>query len=245
MIIEYNQKIITQKKPINIKGKIKAWVIDIDNNSKKSQIIHEEDLFSYKKNLNPTSYIYDLANTAVNTAIDLRYKYVSLSTAYDSPSKTDTLFNEIGRVVPTSITKVNNKITIDSTFGVNDANTLVANITAFTDKKNFTLSDKTGLQVGDRVRFFTPNNATGEERKITYISPSSNAITIDKDLSENPSTSTANNFKQMISRIHLVYGSTATLSLNTGSGASIAQLLSTKLSTQNIYTRHEIEFLGS
>lgn len=226
-----------------INGKFKAWIFD--HEIKKIKKIHEENLGTWQKNLNPNAYIYALAETALTSGADLRYKYVALSSYYDEPQKTDTLLNELGRVAPISITRVNNKITIDATFGTSEANTLKANITTVTDRKNFILSSKTGLLVGDRVKIILPNNPQGEQRKISFISSSSNAITINKEVSENPSISASNNFNQMISRVHLIYGSTATLSSNSGEGCSIAKLLETKNSTQTLYTRHEITFGGS
>lgn len=226
------------KNEIKIKGLIQAW--SCENNI--FTAIHQKDYFEYKKNLQPNSYLDDLLNTAVNTAADLRYKYVALSTKFDVPNKTDTIENEIGRVIPISITKVSNKIIVESKFDLSDANTLFTSISAFSDKSHLTLTSASGLAVNDGCLINLPSGLK-EERKITAISGSN--ITLDRDLSENPSTSTAENFKQMICRIHLIYGSTSTLSLNTGFGASIASLKTTKKSTQSIYTRHEIEFLGS
>jgi len=226
------------KNEIKIKGLIQAWICG--NNI--FTAIHKKDYFDYKKNLQPNSYLDDLLNTAVNTAADLRYKYVALSTKFDVPNKTDTIENEIGRVVPISITKVSNKIIVESKFDLSDANTLFTSISAFSDKSHLTLTSASGLAVNDGCLINLPSGLK-EERKITAISGSN--ITLDRDLSENPSTSTSENFKQMICRIHLIYGSTSTLSLNTGFGASIASLKTTKRSTQSIYTRHEIEFLGS
>lgn len=226
------------KNEIKIKGLIKAWIIE----NCVSTAIHKKDYFDYKKNLQPNSYLDDLLNTAVNTPTDLRYKYVALSTKFDVPNKTDTIQNEIGRVVPISITKVSNKIIVESKFDLLDANTLFTNISAFSDKSHLTLTSASGLAVNDGCLINLPSGLK-EERKIAAISGFN--ITLDRDLSENPSISTSENFKQMICRIHLVYGSTSTLSLNTGFGASIASLKTTKRSTQSIYTRHEIEFLGS
>lgn len=226
------------KNEIKIKGLIQAWICE--NNV--FTAIHKKDYFDYQKNLQPNSYLDDLLNTAVNTAADLRYKYVALSTKFDVPNKTDTIENEIGRVVPISITKVSNKIIVESKFDLSDANTLFTGISVVTDRSHLTLLSTSGLAVNDGCLINLPSGLK-EERKITAISGSN--ITLDRDLSENPSTSTSENFKQMICRIHLIYGSTSTLSLNTGFGASIASLKTTKRSTQSIYTRHEIEFLGS
>ena len=241
MILEYTPKIIKQKSQNFIKGKIRAWIFD--HETEKSEMIHIQDYLSYQKNLNPNSYLYDLASTAVTTSPDMVYKYAALSTNYDIPDKTSSLSLEIARVVITPV-RTNNKIVVESVFGMADGNTLQTSITAFSTRKNLTLTTKTGLMVGDACQIALPSGAKNE-RKITYINPSTNDIELDKELSEDPSTATSGNFRQMISRIHLVYGSLATLSLNTGFGASIAQLRTTKSSTQSIFARHEIEFLGS
>lgn len=230
-MIEINNK-------IGIKGLIKAWICD--NGIYKP--IHENTCLSYKKNLQPNGYITDIVNSALYSPVDLRFKYVALSTKFDTPVKTDTLVNEIGRVVASSITKVGNKIIVESTFATTDANTLTTSITAFSDRQTLTLTSVTGLQVNDGVQITLPNGAK-EERKITAISTLT--ITLDKVLSADPSTSTTGNIKQLICRIHLVYGTSSTLTLNSGYGASIASLKTTKTSTQTITTRHELEFLGS
>lgn len=223
---------------IGIKGLIKAWVSENGIYTP----IHDNTYMSYKKNLQPNGYITDIVNSALYSTVDLRFKYVSLSTKFDTPAKTDTLVNEIGRVVPSSITKVGNKIIVESTFSGTDANTLTTSITAFSDRQTLTLSSVTGLQVNDGVQITLPNGAK-EERKITAISTLT--ITLDKVLSTDPSIVTTGNIKQLICRIHLVYGTSSTLTLNSGYGASIASLKTTKASTQTITTRHELEFLGS
>lgn len=223
---------------IGIKGLIKAWACENGIYTP----IHENTYMSYKKNLQPNGYITDIVNSALYSPVDLRFKYVALSTKFDTPAKTDTLLNEIGRVVPSSITKVGNKIIVESTFAITDANTLTTSITAFSDRQTLTLTSVTGLQVNDGVQITLPNGAK-EERRITAISTLT--ITLDKVLSTDPSIVTTGNIKQLICRIHLVYGTSSTLTLNSGYGASIASLKLTKSSTQIIYTRHELEFLGS
>ena len=223
---------------IGIKGLIKAWICENGIYTP----IHEKNYLSYKKNLQPNGYITDIVNSALYSPVDLRFKHVALSTKFDTPTKSDTLVNEIGRVVPSSITKVGNKIIVESTFSGTDANTLTTSITAFSDRQTLTLSSVTGLQVNDGVQITLPNGAK-EERKITAISTLT--ITLDKVLSADPSIVTTGNIKQLICRIHLVYGTSSTLTLNSGYGASIASLNLTKTSTQIIYTRHELEFLGS
>jgi len=223
---------------IGIKGLIKAWACENGIYTP----IHENTYMSYKKNLQPNGYITDIVNSALYSPVDLRFKYVALSTKFDTPAKTDTLLNEIGRVVPSSITKVGNKIIVESTFATTDANTLTTSITAFSDRQTLTLTSITGLQINDNIQITLPNKAK-EERKITAISTLT--ITLDKVLSADPSIVTTGNIKQLICRIHLVYGTSSTLTLNSGYGASIASLKLTKSSTQIIYTRHELEFLGS
>jgi hypothetical protein len=75
------------------------------------------------------------------------------------------------------------------------------------------------------------NNSTGE-------------IIVNQECNNTPLTGT-NFCQQMISRLCLAYGASATGTLNTGSAASLAKMITTKSSTQTIYTRHEIEVIGA
>ena len=221
-----------------VRGKIQAWLVD--NNSGIAKTIHIKDYLSYKKNLTPNQYLYDLASLGVGDTPDMELKYVGLSTAYDPPERTSTLVMEKARNVPTSVTRVNNKLIVEAKFE-SDVFTLFPNITGVTSTTVFTVDDATGLAVGQRIAVQLPGVARPEQRKITNIS--TNTITVHFPFSVAPEIGT-DNCMQMFSRLHLVYGASATSSLNSGSGASIAQILTTKLSTQTIYTRHEIEYLA-
>lgn len=222
------------KQKYKINGIIQAWKI----NHKTGIIlpIFVKDFLSYKKNLAPTQYLEDIASLATGQTPDLEFKYVAVSTAYDPPTKSTTLELEKGRVVPTSINRVGARIIVESTFGISDANTASTTINTVTSNKIFTLTSATGFNIGDRVIIGTAK----EERKISNLSGST--VTLDKDLKVTPSNGTTVN--QALSRLHLVYGSGATLTLNSGYGVSIAQLISTKDSTETILTRHEIEYIG-
>jgi hypothetical protein len=223
---------------MQILGKIQAWEIDnlkeVDNVKK----ISIDDSLSYKKNLTPNQYAEDLINTAMGINSDLQFKYVALSTAYDPPQKTDNLILEVARVVPVSINKIGKKIIIESKFD-NTVFTKSVNITAVTDKKTFTISSPLGFVVGDRIQVKIGNE--WQQRKLINITGS--IFTVNEDFTVLPSVGT-NNCQQMASRLHLVYG-VSTLALNSGKAVSLAQLIAYKPSTSDIYTRHEIEILGS
>jgi hypothetical protein len=217
----------------NIHGLIQAWKINHKTNI--CTPIFTKDFHSYKKNLAPTQYLEDIAKMATGTSFDGEFKYVAVSTAFDPPTKLTSLELEKGRVEPTSVTRVGAKIIVEAEFGISDANTASTTIDSVISNKIVTIADATGFNIGDRVIIGTAK----EERKITNLGVT---ITLDKDLKITPSNGTT--FKQALSRLHLVYGSGATLSLNSGYGASIAQLISTKTSTETIVTRHEIEYIG-
>ena len=219
-----------------LKGKIQAWQI---SKTYKISEIFVKDHFSYKKNLTPNQYLTDLASISKGLTVDMEIKYVALSTAYDPPNKQTVLELEIARVVPLSISQVNNKLIIEGKFD-NTFFTKQTNITAVTDKKIFTVTSSTGLSVGDRIQ--VKINSNWEQRKIVNIA--GNIITVHENFTSLPTAGT-DNVQQMISRLHLIYGSGATLAINTGKACSLAQLVTYKPSTADIYTRHEIEFLGS
>jgi hypothetical protein len=218
-----------------IKGKIQAWLINEDDSTK---AIFVKDYFSYKKNLTPNQYLIDLANISRGITTDLQIKYIALSTAYDPPNRQTILENEFTRVEPLSFNQVNNKLIIEAKFDTSFTKSV--SITSVTNKKIFTVSSNSGFLVGDRIQ--VKINNTWEQKKLVNIS--SNTFTVHEDFSSLPFTGT-DNCQQMISRLHLIYGSGATLSLNSGKACSLAQLIAYKPSTKPIFTRHEIEFLGA
>ena len=221
-----------------LRGKIQAWLISNQNDNE----VHEvfvRDFLSYKKNLTPNAYLADLASLSRGLTVDMEIKYIALSTAYDPPNKQSTLELEIARIVPLSINQVNNKLIIEGKFD-NTFFTKSTNIVSATDKKIFTVTSTAGLSIGDRFQVKISSN--WEQRKIVNIA--SNVITVHENFTSIPTAGT-DNAQQMISRLHLVYGSGATLSLNTGKACSLAQMITYKPSTFDAYTRHEIEFLGS
>lgn len=221
-----------------IKGKIQAW--SIDNNTNQVEELFVKDYLSYKKNLTPNQYLNDLASIGRGITTDMQIKYIALSTAYDPPNRTTSLELECARVAPISaITQINNKLVIEAKFD-NTIFTKSVNITAITDKKTFTVNSSAGFTINDRIQIKI--GVIWYQRKLTNIS--GNIFTINEELPTNPTTGT-DNCQQMISRLHLVYGSGATLSLNTGKACSLAQLIAYKSSTKDIYTRHEIEYLGA
>lgn len=229
-------KVLEEEK--KIKGKIQAW--SINNKTNEVNTLFVKDYFSYKKNLTPNQYLNDLASLGKGITVDMQIKYIALSTAYDPPTKITSLELECGRVAPlTTISQVNNKLIIEAKFD-NTVFTKSVNITAITNKKIFTVSSASGFVVGDRIQIKI--GVIWYQRKLTNIS--GNIFTIHEDLPSLPTIGT-NNCQQMVSRLHLIYGSGATLSLNTGKACSLAQLITYKSSTQDIYTRHELEYLGS
>lgn len=232
------------KKDIEIRGLIQAWKMDTITGL--ILPIHVQEFKSFKKNLVPSCYREDIAKNAVGTSADIEIKYTELSTNYDPPTRNDggTLVLGIGRVAPT-ITRTNNRILIESTFSITDANTLGADgtvtVSAVTSTTVFTLTSVTGLAVNDRCKLKLSAAGNREEhRKITNIS--GNIVTVDKALPVSPTI--GDKFYQEISQVILAYGGSATLTLNTGSAASMASLVATKESTEILLTRHEMEFLG-
>lgn len=219
-------------------GRIQAW---IQNESGLVKPIHVKDSKSFKKNLTPNNYLYDQATQAMGATPDLKFKYISLSTAYDPPAKDTGLQLEFARIaITTNISQVGNKIIVLGTFGSSFA-TVQKNITSVSSTTVFVVNNTTGLQVGDRIQIQLTNGQK-EEKKITDITGTT--ITIHSPVSGTIATGT-NYCKQMVSRLYLIYGADATLSNGTGSPVSSAQLISVKLSTDTIYTRHEIEFTGA
>jgi hypothetical protein len=230
-------KPIIQKPKIH--GKVQAWLID--THTKEYQLISNQDYFSYKKNLTPLAYLEDIAGLNDNESIDLEFKYVALSTAGAPPTESTGLELEKFREAYTTRTKIGNKIIVEGTFDETTATeaTLIGTVTS---KKIFEIDDRTGFAEGDSV-LVGPEE---EERIIDTLTPGSGTtaeIILNKDLKTLPVL--GQDFLQQIGRIHLVYGASATATLNSGSGASIAQLKTVKLSTKILYTRHEIEYLGS
>jgi len=226
------------KSKFKIKGKIQSWLIS-ENNEIKTLFVR--DYLSYKSNLTPNEYLNDIASLGKGLTPNLELKYIALSTAYDPPQKTTGLELELLRVEPLeTITQINNKLVIEAKFET--GSTAKGEIASVTDLKTFTLSSATGFNIGDRIAVKVTGITTKEERKIT--NKSGNIITVHQDFSALPETG-VDKCLQMISRLHLVYGASATGTVNTGSPASLAQLITAKLSTDTIYTRHEIEYIGS
>lgn len=220
----------------HVKGKIQSWSIDNINN--KIEKISVDDYLSYKKNLTPNIYTNDLASSANGISTDLQIKYIALSTAYDPPSKTDGLIFEVGRVTPlVPIQQINNKLIIEAKFD-NTIFTEQKIISSDLSKKKFTVNNSTNLNVGDRIQIQI--NGVWEQRKIVDID--NRDITVNEFFSDFPLSGML--VQQMVSRLHLVYGSGATATLNSGKACSLAQLIAYKPSTNDLYTRHEIEFLG-
>lgn len=225
---------------IKTKGLIQAWIID--NHSSFVEEIHVKDFGNYKKNLTPDEPLNDLCNAFMGTATDFEIKYIALSTAFDPPSKSSPLELELARVEPFSaITKIGKKLVIEAQFN-NTVTTQIKNIATSISTTQFTVNNTTGLNIGDRIAVKVAGNSNLEERKISNIS--STTITVSQAFSGLPVVG-SNYCKQMISRLHLVYGASATSALNSGKTLSIATLKTTKTSTQTLYTRHEIEFLST
>lgn len=224
------------KKNIKIFGKIQAWKV-LENNTIKQ--IHVNDYKNFKKNKTPFQALIDTASMWRGITVDAEIKYIALSSAYDPPNNNTVPILEIGRVEPLEpITQINNKLIIEAKFD-SDTYTRETTLASVIDKKTFTVSDTTGFNIGDRIKI---SNSV-DQRKIVDIDSESNLIYLNEDLTSLPTVGLK--LQQMISRLHLVYGSDATLSLNTGSLLSVATLTDTKSSTEDLYTRHEIEFLGS
>lgn len=228
------------KNQIGVNGKIKAYLVDDLTNEAKE--VHVKDYYDYKKNLTPDSFLNDVIAALNGTSTDFEIKYISLSTAYDPPSKTTGLELEIARVVPSSdILVLNKKVIIEAQFG-SSVTTQIKNITTSISTTQFTVNNTTGLSIGDRIACKVAGNTNFEERKISNIA--STTITVHQAFSGLPVVG-SNYCKQMISRLNLVYGASATSSLNSGKALSIATLKTTKVSTQTLYTRHEIELLST
>lgn len=225
---------------IKTKGLIQAWMIDHELDIVEE--IHVKDCGKYKKNLTPDDPLDDLCHAFMGTATDFEIKYIALSTAFDAPSKSTGLELEIARVEPFSaITKIGKKLVIEAQFG-SSVVTQIKNIASSISTTQFTVNNATGLGVGDRIAVKVAGNTNFEEREISNID--STTITVSQAFSGLPVVG-SNYCKQMISRLHLVYGASATSSLNSGKAVSIATLKTTKTSTQTLYTRHEIEFLST
>lgn len=219
-------------------GRIQAW---IEHQSGAIKPIHVKDSGEFKKNLTPNNYLYDQATQAMGSTPDLKFKYISLSTAYDPPAKDTGLELEFARIaITTNVSQVANKIIITGAFGSSFA-TVKKNITSVTSTTVFVVNNTTGLQVGDRIQIQLTNGQK-EEKKITDIT--GNTITIYSPVSGTIAIGT-NYCKQMVGRLYLIYGATATGTNGTGSPVSSAQLISVKETTDTIYTRHEVEFTGA
>src|SRR5574343_677055 len=143
------------KKDFEIRGLIQAWKINTLSNL--ILPIHIQEFKSFKKNLVPVCYREDIAKNAVGTSADIQIKYTELSTNYYPPTRNEggALVLGIGRIAPT-ITRTNNRILVESTFSITDANTLGADdtvtVSAVTSTTVFTLPSVTGLAVNDRCK---------------------------------------------------------------------------------------------
>jgi hypothetical protein len=224
------------KSKIKTSGKIQAWLIDENEQSEK---VFVQDYFSYKKNLTPDEYLSDMASLGRGLTPDMEIKYVALSGFYDPPGKLTPLEGELFRVAPTSITQVNKTIIVEALFD-QTLFTKKAEIVSVTDKKTVVVASNTGFSVGERVTCKV--NGAWEERRLDNISGTT--FTFHANFSDLP-TIGVDNCRQMISRLHLIYGSGATLSVNTGKAVSLAQLKTEKPSNKQLYTRHEIEYRGA
>ena len=229
------------KNDYKIKGLIQAWLLE----EKKEPVkIFVQDYFSYQKNLTPQTFLNDIASNMKGVTADLEIKYITLSTAFDAPSKATGLELEIGRNAPFNFIQINNKLVVEGKFE-SDIYTSKANITSVTDNKTFIVSDATIFRVGDRIQIKTGSGTNDfGQRRITSKNNGTGEIIVNQECNNTPLTGT-NFCQQMISRLCLAYGSSATGTLNTGSSASLAKMITTKSSTQTIYTRHEIEIIGA
>ena len=186
------------------------------------------------------TFLNDLAkHLAGESTPDLTTQFVAFSSAYDNPEKTTVLELELGRVVPSTVTRNNAQVVIEASFGLTDANTLLTNTGTPVSASQFNIVSTTGLQVGDRVEVLL--SALGdrvESRKVSVISGT--LITLSTALSLTPTA--GDTFRQMISRVQLVHGG-ATSTLNSGSPTSIAQYIDTKKSTDTLTITYQVTFI--
>lgn len=191
----------------------------------------------YFHNITPNDFLEQLAITIAGTSTpSLPASHIGLSAYSDDITKTTAIEGEIGRVAKTSATASGNIVTVESTFGLTDANTAITTIASVTSASIFTVNSITGFAINQRIRV----NVTGvglEDRKIQGIS--SNKITLSTPLSASPTVGDSVN--QLITRVQLVRN--GTLTLNSGSGLSIAPFVKTKLSTQTLAFTHTIKFI--
>lgn len=225
---------------IGINGKIQAFMLDNKINSIRA--LHVDNCEGFQKNLTPSAFLDALCDACTGTATDFEIKYIALSTAYDPPTKSTGLELELARFEPSSaIQKLGKRLIIEAEFD-NTVVTASKNISSVTSTTVFVVNNVTGLSVGDRIQVKVAGNTLFEQRKITDITGTT--ITVHQAFSGLPVVG-SDYCKQMISRLHLVYGASATSSLNSGSAISLATLKTSKLSTETLYTRHEIEFLST
>lgn len=189
------------------------------------------------KNTTTNTFLENIAkNVSGESTPTLTVLYSALSTNSQQITKNTILENEIGRVAITNSIRVGSSIDITSTFGLTDANTLDTTITSVTDEYTFDLASVVGLAVLDRIRI-NITNFGDVDRQIDDIT--SNTITLSDPLPLVPTI--GDSAKQLITRIQLVAG--GTLTLNSGTGVSIAPSIFTKSSTQTKEFIHTLRFI--
>lgn len=170
---------------------------------------------------------------------DLSISYCGLSAAFDPSDKDSSLENEIDRVATGTPSRNENVVTVTSNFGGSDGNTLSTTVSSATSTTVFDLTSVTGLQVGDALQIVFASTNRAETRKISNIA--SNTITVDTAYSEAPAVSDVAN--QLIQRLHLVSGGSATL--DSGTAISIAPFEQTKSSSETLQINHTIKLIGN
>jgi len=160
----------------------------------------------------------------------LEILYIGLSTTFDPPDEDSILEGEIARVAPTSLSRNNNIITIETSFDVATATTESTFITAVTNNSQFTVNDITGFAIGDRISVTHISTGAPEMAKIDNIIGSD--IYLDEPIED--FIITINDLiLQLISRVHIITG-TATPTLNTGTAVAVLGYIETKLVNEEL-----------
>jgi|TARA_R100000049_G_C1935906_1_gene79775 hypothetical protein len=183
-----------------------------------------------------STYLDDLVTTVVADC-----DFIAFVADYAKPTATtdiqDSGVNQLGRVVPTSVTSSGTKITVTSTINTSTANPLDTTVSSASSTTVFDLTSVTGLTVGDRLEI-TLSTGT-EDREIDSIS--TNTITVTKAYSSAPAVSDVARGK--ISAVHIIKGGT----IGGVDGATLAafQTVLFKANTEEKTFTHTIDLIGN